>query len=116
MGIYALLPLKQCCRNKSKSYLTELVADANFAFVNSRCHFQQQLMSFVIYTYSNRDQGANLRFGCTLVTRYWGGGGGGGVGGTRHFFILTLHVYNFKNIGRRGHVLPSATRSLSKRV
>ena len=77
MGIYALLPLKQCCKNKSKSYFTELVADTNFAFVNSRCHFQKQLMSFVIYTYSNRDEGANLRFGVHISDSILGRRGGG---------------------------------------
>ena len=32
------------------------------------------------------------------MTQYWGGGG------TKHFFLLTL--YNFKTIGRGGHVPP----------
>ena len=61
---------------------------------------------------SRRDRGATLRLG---------EGGGSTVsdsllGGTRHFFLLAL--YNFKNIGGRGHVpLPSpppATRSQSR--
>ena len=57
-----------------------------------------------------RDRGATLRLG---------GGGGGGtasdsiLGGTRHFYLLTL--YNFKHMGGGGgtcHPVPPAPRSL----